>query len=443
MGDVHNYERRLVGALKNLDGAEIDKRNRNHIRRFIEYKKASKGISLGRQAKYVYELIRLAKVLDRPFNQATKADLIKLANQIRESKIHKPRTNSDCLRALKVLYKWLEGKDDFYPDKVRWLRPELKPNEKDEVRAEDMIVAEEMGRMISCCKYVRDKAVVSMLWDSGFRVSEFLTMRYDSIHRDNGNLHARAVESKTIKRLVILGPSQKYVEEWLAAHPTKNPADPLWLGLGKRKNQNLPLGYDALRIMLRRLAKKAGIKKPVNPQNFRRSQATHMSKGGINQPLLEKRMGWTFGSKAARVYIKLSQTDADDAAMRIYGIETKERPKPAMPLKPKKCPDPECAVENPAEARVCMSCGLAFDMETQVKVKKKRKEMKDLRKEMEEQRAQLEDIRQKSEVLNVMLADDEFRQTFRQTAEKIVRGAERKSARRPSASHSPRAAKTG
>ena len=130
--------------------------------------------------------------------------------------------------------------------------------------------------MIKACHNVRDKAIISVLYESGTRVGEFLGMKIKNVQFDKYGA-VIVVHGKTGWRRIRLFSSVPHFSNWIEHHPLKDdPEAPLWIRLGS-KNHCKPLSYEALRMLLRKIAKRAGIKKNVNPHNFRHSRATDLA----------------------------------------------------------------------------------------------------------------------------------------------------------------------
>jgi len=76
----------------------------------------------------------------------------------------------------------------------------------------------------------------------------------------------------TGERWVLLPFSTLYLSEWLRYHPDPSPNNWLWVTLGKGKYGSR-MDYDAIRMLLKKIAKRAGVKKRVNPHIFRHTRA--------------------------------------------------------------------------------------------------------------------------------------------------------------------------
>ncbi|MEM4271405.1 MAG: tyrosine-type recombinase/integrase, partial [Candidatus Pacearchaeota archaeon] len=166
------------------------------------------------------------------------------------------------------------------------------------------------------------------------------------------------VDGKTGTRRVRVVNSTPFLHAWLNVHPNKNEDNaPLWVNIGTTQNiiDNLKdrnnnnnykmqwkycMSYAAARKLLQVAAQKAGIKKPINPHNFRHSRATKLCSLGISGNILNEYFGWTQASRSVSTYLHLSGKQVDDTLLnKAYGMpiqETKEQPK-MFPLKCYSC----------------------------------------------------------------------------------------------------------
>jgi hypothetical protein len=110
--------------------------------------------------------------------------------------------------------------------------------------------------------------------------------------------------------------------------------------------------------MLRDVAEKSGVYKPVNPHNFRHSRSTELAKHFTESQLCEY-LGWVQGSKEASTYVHLSGRDMDDAVLKMHGIIEKDSEEESK-FKTVDCP--RCKTINPPGSSFCSSCSLGLDL---------------------------------------------------------------------------------
>jgi site-specific recombinase XerD len=362
--DVHKINRRLEQALEILERSEISKKNKEIILEFRDYAFSS-GLTKTRILKYVNTLRKLAEWLIISFSEAKKEDIMRLVRQI-EQKEYSDWTKHDYKVILKKFYKWLNG-DEEYPEKVRWMKTTFKKiNQK---LPEDLLTSEDVEKMINAAGNLRDKALISLLYESGCRISEILTMRIKHATFDEYGAKI-LVNGKTGMRQIRVISSVPYLASWLDIHPLRDNHDaPVWIAIGTR-NRNEIITYQNARMMLASLAKKIGLKKKANPHIFRHSRATYLA-NHFTEAQMNQYFGWKQGSDMPSTYVHMSGRDIDGAVLKLHGFKKDEKEDSAE-FSPRKCH--QCEKTNPPNSKFCVRCGAPLDLETVMKVEEKRKE---------------------------------------------------------------------
>ena len=355
--DLYNYKGKLKRKLSMIKGLkDISKKAKDKILKF-QRDRIAEGIGHARILRYLDDLPKLARMLDKDFQDVTADDLRRVLHELEEGDLAEA-SKTEFRKTIKVFYRWLNG-GERYPECVEWIKTTDKRNNNK--LPEELLTEEEVKRMISVAWTPRDRAIISLLWESGCRVGELLTMRIKNVSFEE-NLTRIAIHGKTGARRVPLLDSTPYLAEWLENHPQREDSDAfLWVGIGT-VGRGQYLKYPALRKMLVQVAKKANVKKKVNPHNFRHSRATflanHLTEAQMNQYL-----GWVRGSDMPATYVHLSGRDVDDAILKMRGLKSKEEEVKST-LAPKKCP--RCDLVNKATGKFCNRCGAILDVQTAV-----------------------------------------------------------------------------
>ena len=118
---------------------------------------------------------------------------------------------------------------------------------------EEILTKEDIKKMIDAARTPRDRAIISVLYESGCRVGEFLSMRIKNVSFDRYGA-VIVVHGKTGYRRIRLVSSVPYLAEWMNSHPfSEDPEAWLWISLNNFRR----LPYNFLRTILRVIAKKA------------------------------------------------------------------------------------------------------------------------------------------------------------------------------------------
>jgi len=355
--EIYSYERSLRKVISNLETSEIDSCNKATILEFHQHC-LTNGYSLARTIKYITTLRTFARMLDKPFEEAAKEDILGLVQKIEQSH-YSDWTKHDYKAMLRIFYRWLRQTEEL-PEEVKWIKPGKR---RKQVLPEELITEEEVKRLVESSSHPRDKALVLVLYESGCRPGEILTLRIKHVQFDEYGA-VLIVNGKTGHRGVRVIASAPALATWIDNHPHKNnPEAPLWVSIGVRNN-GLILKYGAAKDVLKQLAIKAGIKKRVYPYLFRHSRATRLA-NALTEAQLKQLFGWVQDSRMASTYVHLSGRDVDSALLKLHGIETeKEEGEPRLSI----VICPRCKNKNSPSSKFCNACGLCLGMETAMKL---------------------------------------------------------------------------
>ena len=310
--------------------------------------------SVGRIEKYWSFLKTIHQKLGKCFDKVERGDLERFVIEVDSNNKWSEWTKSDFKRITKFFFRWLINNrlEGDYPELVKWIKAKLKKN-KQKV-PEEILTQEEIELLASKASNPRDKALVLVLYETGCRISEFLNMRIKDITFDQYGCYI-LVSGKTGWRRVRVIKYSKDLLGWLDIHPLKNdPEAYVWISLNDFRKMITPNGVSSL---LKRLAKKTGITKPVHPHAFRHARATHLAKL-LPEAVMKEYFGWTQDSRMASVYYHLSGKDVDEALLKAYGYKPKEIE--ARPTRLRVCPN--CGEVNTFLAHFCKRCNAPLDL---------------------------------------------------------------------------------
>lgn len=322
--DIYSSEKRLQSALQALTTTDILLENKQTIVKYINSMRAQ-GIKAIRLKKTVYMLRDIARILGQSFSEVTKEDIEALLCSL-EQRNYSAWTKSDYRIILKRFYKWLLGEDEYYPRIVSWIK---NTEPKNSILPEELITEEEVPKLVEAAKFVRNKAFIYVLYESGARIGEMLTLRIKNVTFGE-DISSIQVNGKTGQRRIPIVRSATLLKQWLERHPLKNNPDSLvWIKMNERKGDFRKQGerdtyrelcYSSVKKILRTTFQRANINKRYNPHMFRHSRATHLAKH-LTEAQLKQFFGWTQSSDMAARYVHLSGRDVDDAIRKIYGLQ--------------------------------------------------------------------------------------------------------------------------
>ncbi|MDP4197934.1 MAG: tyrosine-type recombinase/integrase, partial [Bacteroidota bacterium] len=311
--EVSIYKINTKKRLNSLKLANISKANKRLILSFASYC-FSEGLGEHRVLKYAFTLKRISRHFPKDFDRLTEEEMREYIAYLEISNLS-DWTKHDYKVALKKFYKWLNGGEE--PLIVKWIRTTFK--KRDRKLPEDMLTEDEIKQLIDAATNKRDKTIIALLWDIGARIGEIGTLRIKHVKFDDiGGIII--VNGKTGCRRVRAVWSVPYLMDWLEEHPERdNPEAPLWFKFAKNKEGLESMRYDAIRMQLSKISKKAGVNKKIHPHLFRHSRCTYMA-NYLTEAQMNAYFGWVQGSGMPSIYVHLSGRDIDDAVLKANGI---------------------------------------------------------------------------------------------------------------------------
>ena len=312
----------------------------------------AEGISEFRVRGYVIYLKKIIQTANKRLKDFEKADVKRVINHyqlLRNSGELSDSSVFEVKKTLKKFFGWC-GRDEL----INWFSI---GKVKNSLSPSDLITEEEFQKMLNVCTNSRDRALLSLLYETGARIGEIGSMRVKDVSFDEYGAIVWLPKSKTIRRKLRVVYSARYLSEWLSDHPLKdNYEAPLWIKLtGKERLQAME--YKDVQWQIKKIAKRAGIKKRIYPHLFRHTRATRLL-AKVPESIGAKYMDWVNGSKMVGVYVHLASEDVDEAILKMYGIKANNNNKD---LEIKQCP--RCLMVNPATSRFCSRCGLPLTEE--------------------------------------------------------------------------------
>jgi site-specific recombinase XerD len=363
---IYNYERTLNRLLEKIRSSSLDRKSKTQLLEFY-HECLAQGLSFARIIKYLDTLERIGRALGKPFEKAAKSDILEFVRKI-EQKDWSEWTKHDYKTILKIFFRWLR-KSEEYPEEVRWIKTRPKNNN---VLPEELLTEDEVKKMAERTLTLRDKAFILVLYETGCRIGEILSLKLRNVEQDCYGA-VLIVNGKTGSRRIRIIASAPALSSWISNHPLReNPDAPLWITLGTNSRYSL-LTYRTACDLLKKAAEKAGIKKRVYPHLFRHSRATHLA-NHLTEAQMKQYFGWVQSSKMAATYVHLSGRDIDNAILKMYGFQIEEKREENFKLI--RCP--RCKQNNSPGTKFCNYCSLVLDPQTAMKLEETQRKADEL-----------------------------------------------------------------
>ena len=159
----------------------------------------------------------------------------------------------------------------------------------------DVLSFEEIEKILNAIDYSkpeggRNKAILETMYSCGLRVSEAIHLKISQLYPDLGFIRVTGKGDK--ERLIPIGSSAiKYIKiykEEIRVHQQVQKGKEDFLFLNRR---GAPLSRVMVFLIIKELARTAGITKNVSPHTFRHSFATHLVEGGADLRAVQEMLG--------------------------------------------------------------------------------------------------------------------------------------------------------
>ncbi|MBS1958306.1 MAG: tyrosine recombinase [Bdellovibrionales bacterium] len=262
------------------------------IKHFLDHLRIDKGSSPHTLAAYERDL----KQFDAHLNQkepvtAVTADIERFLKHLRTQE-QKSTSIARKVSALKQFYKFLTKENLIKENPTLFIEAPVQssklPKALDADAIGKILEAVDRGKHTeSPLLATRDRAMIYLLYATGMRVSELLTVRVSQLDTEGGFVKVMGKRSK--ERVIPFAPiAGEHVLDYLThVRPTFKPkSEVLFLG-----HTGAPLTRQAFWKTLKKIATDAGLDQNLHPHLLRHTFATDLLKSGMNLRSLQMLLG--------------------------------------------------------------------------------------------------------------------------------------------------------
>ena len=387
-----NLPRKIENTLKRVKSFKGSPENKQLV---VEYDRQldTNGNAPATRYSYIVTLYRLQQFAKgRSFHQLTKEDIIEFLELEKQRKFDDTRfrhkhgaetqaplsetTLNSRRHTIRKFFAFVYGYKKGFPPVVDWMKVRrIGRDRHNRINPSDLLTPEEIYTIISHAESPRDRALLSLLAESGCRAGEASTIRVrDVVFNENG--FELSVKGKTGLRKVPLVVSRPDVENWLNNFHmfAAQPEAPLFPRFNK-KQLRLNLQVAGIWNVVKKAVTRAGLvmhslqTKNVSPHSFRHARATELAALGWTEAMLRMYFGWTSDSIMPSIYIHLSQSDVARCYYRMYGKIKDDKEQPRMLQENSPCP--HCGIRNPTGYVTCFSCNKPIGTEAAARMENK------------------------------------------------------------------------
>ena len=297
--------------------------------------------------------ISLLRTYMPEFAQCTTADVMKAVAAIRRLKM-KPNTERKYILLLKMFFEWLDERGIAQVDIAKIDQVRAPAAEWVTKTPEQMLTIDEVQRIIKGCRTSRDRAMLAMIYEGALRPVEITGAQWRQLEFDRYGAKF-VTDGKTGKRRHIrLLMSAQYLAAWQADYPGgASPDAPIFVRL---RGSPAKMTRGAMRKVIERAARRAGIEREVFPYLFRHSRITHWVETGLSESVIKLQSWGNLKSPMLATYAHVSDAAIDRAMLEHAGIRQHE----GKQEEPKPIQCPQCDAVNAPGSPACYVCGCRF-----------------------------------------------------------------------------------
>ena len=166
----------------------------------------------------------------------------------------------------------------------------------------EILTQDEVRALIRACSSraptgVRNRALLVTLYRAGLRIGETLDLYPKDIDREAGTVRILNGKGKRARTVGLDPTAFSVIERWLDRRQKLglNGRYPLFCTL-----QGEPLKAPYVRVLLPRLARKAGVEKRCNPHALRHSHAAELAREGVPINVVQRQLGHASAATTSR-----------------------------------------------------------------------------------------------------------------------------------------------
>lgn len=279
---------------------------KKYLDMFLDYLKNEKGssentiISYGRDIKYFIKFIEINNIDD--FNDVMNEHISKYIEHL-QSDGKASTTISRNIASVRSVFKFLLNKGIVQSDPTASVG--LPKVEKTQIRA---LTAKEMGILLSkpstnTPKGMRDKAMMELLYSTGIRVSQLISLKISNVNMQNSNIKFN--DRGNVRTIIFTKNTydalDKYLSEGRNSFVNDSTDDTLFLNFNGDT-----MTRQGLWKILRQYGEQAKSPQKITPHIFRHSLAIHMIEEGVDLEDVQAILGHSDIS-TTQVYMKLAK----------------------------------------------------------------------------------------------------------------------------------------
>lgn len=261
------------------------------VKEFISYLHNEKKTSENTELSYKRDLAKLCAFLgEQGISDIAKVTATNLNSYVLdlEKKQFKPATISRNIASIKALYHYLY-KEKKVPEDIS----ENLKAPKIEKKAPEIMTMQEVAKLLEqpsgqSSKEIRDKAMLELLYATGIRVSELISLKLSEVNMQMGFIQCKDANKE---RVIPFGNKARnalitYLENSRGEMVADASNDILFVNCSGQ-----PMSRQGFWKLIKFYAKKAGITADITPHTLRHSFAAHLVENGADLKSVQEMLG--------------------------------------------------------------------------------------------------------------------------------------------------------
>ncbi|MFP3259757.1 MAG: tyrosine-type recombinase/integrase [Sulfolobus sp.] len=188
---------------------------------------------------------------------------------------------------------------------LKWLGKDIKPVTPRIRRNEIFALDEEtFNKLLEITKRTSDKLILKLLFDTGLRAKELLSIKVSDIDFERGSITVRNTKNQETRTVFFTEGTKSLLIKYIKSKCLKS------------DDKLFNLTYNALYKRLKRIGKKIGI--DLRPHLLRHTFATVAIKKGVPLPAVQKLLGHK-DIRTTQIYTHLLTTDLENIYRKTFG----------------------------------------------------------------------------------------------------------------------------
>jgi integrase len=358
--DFSGFRRRYENALQRLADADIHADDHEAIRSWIRARDGDLAVSS--LAQYANRLRILAERCDGALVDQDIEGIRELFFELRRDPAvgrDGPPSDTTVYNYQAALSSWGSYRDADWVDAFDPDKPDPQSQSVDEA---DMLTQDEIAALTEAATRPRNQALVEFLADTGARLTLTGSLRVKDVDPEGDratyvpNRNAIGLKGAAIQPYPIIDAKASLRVYLNHSHPRPDEPEAACFHTFDEcdsvAEDDGALSPSRFKSLLKTIADRAGVDKPVNPHNFRHSAISRMWREGYDKQEIQHRVQWTLDTEMWKRYVHVTAEQMNEEIFAGAGIVDDDD---SLSRERKRCGN--CREPASPSARWCPNCG--------------------------------------------------------------------------------------